>query len=575
MSSVYKAQNLVLNRTVAIKILSGNRNLNEQSLMRFQQEARAASQLDHPGIVKVHDFSVSTDQTPYMVMDYFDGNSISELISTDGPMDSYRAIDLILQACDALEHAHQKGVVHRDLKPSNIMVTRQKDGTELAKIVDFGVAKFLEEEHASAPHLTRTGEVFGSPLYMSPEQCLGKKVDARSDIYSLACVLYEELTGGPPFRSNNLLATMQMHIADPPPELTKERSDLPNGARLSSILLTALAKTPEQRFQSMRDFASALNEAALKPSSGMLGKLLTRLNIVRQVQGSNRNLPVVIVSLTAGVFVAITAFWAWQSNVALEELKSKSQSQALIARSREVESPNTIIKQVIVTPPKSKIWEPTDAQLIKFLTTYDPPRLDIEHGTNLTNACVPAIVKEPNLTILFLRKSNIDANGFKNITSGLKDQLTKLSLSGNRQLEPDDIRQIIGNCTKLVQISAQGIRTNDEVVASFAKFKNLNCLEISFSDITSRVFKRYPVNKSMTKIMMNNTSINAQTLHDVAQKFPMLSELHIRNTLITDRDLAALKTLPLKDLYVQNCRLSDKALSQLKQSIGPELRIVR
>ncbi|MCC7531426.1 MAG: serine/threonine protein kinase, partial [Candidatus Melainabacteria bacterium] len=296
MSAVFKAKNLVLHRIVAIKILVGNRNLDEQSLMRFQQEARAASQLDHPNIVKVHDFSVAIDHAPYMVMDHVEGKSIAEIIAAEGQMDAYRAIDLILQACSALEHAHDQGVVHRDLKPSNIMVAQLKDGREIAKIVDFGVAKLLEEEQAATPQLTRTGEVFGSPLYMSPEQCLGKKVDARCDIYSLACVLFEELTGAPPFRAENVLATMHMHINDAPPELTKIRSDLHNGARLSSILLTALSKNPEQRFNSMKAFAAALKEAALRPQAGIFRRLATHMNIFRKTQESNRHLPILIVT---------------------------------------------------------------------------------------------------------------------------------------------------------------------------------------------------------------------------------------------------------------------------------------
>lgn len=571
MSSVYKAQNLVLNRTVAIKILSGNRNLNEQSLMRFQQEARAASQLDHPGIVKVHDFSVSTDQTPYMVMDYVEGNSISELIANEGPMDSYRAIDLVLQACDALGHAHLKNVVHRDLKPSNIMVTQQKDGSELAKIVDFGVAKFLEEEHASSPQLTRTGEVFGSPLYMSPEQCLGKKVDARSDIYSLACVLYEELTGMPPFRSNNLLATMQMHIADPPPELTKERSDLPNGPRLSSLLLTALAKNPDQRFQTMHEFAGALKEAALKPASGFFGKLLTQFNIIRQVQGSNKQLPLFVVSSLALLIIVITTFWAWQSNQALQEIKTKVQSPEVSAI--PVEPPAELKPQRNASD--LMLGRPSQKVLIKALKAYDPPKIDIKTGININNEIVPYIIDNPNLKVLYIRNSRIDGEGFKKISKAIGKQLLRLSLSGNRMLQPKDMIEVLNNCPNLIHISAQGARTNDDVVAAFSKFKNLQRIEISWTDITADAFSKLPVMPSVRLLMINNTPINADTFHDISEKFPNLEELHMSNTRVTDADLTKLKTMHLKHLYVSHCRLTDTALDRLIRDTNPDLEIHR
>lgn len=564
MSAVFKAKNLVLNRIVAIKILLGNRNLNEQSLMRFQQEARAASQLDHPNIVKVHDFSVSIDHAPYMVMDYVEGNSIAEIIAAEGKMDPYRAIDLIIQSCDALAHAHEQGVVHRDLKPSNIMVTQIKGGIELAKIVDFGVAKLMEEEQASAPQLTRTGEVFGSPLYMSPEQCLGKKVDARTDIYSLACVLFEELAGVPPFRADNVLATMHMHISDAPPELTKIRTDLQNGARLSSLLLTALAKNPEQRFPSMKEFANALNEAALKPQSGLFGSFATHLNIFRKTKGSNRNVPILVISATAFLLLMGTAWWGWQSQQALETFKNREIPSPPVAMSPR---PAAGIAQ------KSLPEMPTDQQMTIYLKNNDPIELNIGNGINLTNAVAPLVSKEPKLRVLFMRSSSMDADGFKEITRSLGAQLDKLSISRNPQLKPKDIIEIFQNCTNLKHVAAQGVDTTDEVVASFGKFSSLQRLDISGKRTSSRALAGLPQMETVKHLMLNHTHADSKTIRIIAEKFPNLEELHMLGANLSSADLSPLYKLPLRNFWITADSISKKNLDKLQNAIGPGLHI--
>jgi eukaryotic-like serine/threonine-protein kinase len=551
MSAVFKAKNLVLNRIVAIKILLGSRNLNEQSLMRFQQEARAASQLDHHNIVKVHDFSVSIDLAPYMVMDYVEGNSIAEIITVEGQLDPYRALDLILQACDALEHAHQQGVVHRDLKPSNIMVTKGKNDSEVAKIVDFGVAKIMEEEQGSAPQLTRTGEVFGSPLYMSPEQCLGKKVDARTDIYSLACVLFEELTGMPPFRADNVLATMHMHISDAPPEVTKLRTDLPNGAVLSSILLTALSKNPDQRFQSMRDFSTALQKAALKPQT-RLGKILTLLNIFRKTKGSNRKLPMLTIIAASTILVGGASLWA------LHSLQEANKLQEVL----------TLKDEDVLMSARDKLEQ-------EYLLKAAPIRRDVQDGRKLTDGIVPFYLKEPQLQVLYLRHTKISGLGFDQLTKGLSKQLTGFSCSGNTHLMPNDLMKIVENLDgdRLNLLAMQSVRATDDVVAAFSKFKVLENLEISGSDITPNVFKRLPEMRSVKKVMVNDTAANDETLRDIAEKFPNLEGLHLRGTKVTDAGLRALKKLPLRYMSVSRTNLSEHALAELKAAIGSRLKI--
>lgn len=255
MGSVYQAYDMLMKRNVAIKLLHQDRNVSNETWMRFQQEAQATSTLDHPGIVRIHDFNVSEEHGPYLVMDLIDGVPLSLLIARRSVLPPNYVAEIISQVADALEHAHQKGIVHRDLKPSNILIVNDGAATPHARVVDFGIAK-LQNENGDDLKLTKTGEVFGSPLYMSPEQCTGKPIGPRSDIYSLGCVMYEALSGQPPFKGKNFAETVLKHTQEPPKPLAAE---LKTPSPLKKIMMCALEKRPEDRYQSMKILKKQIN----------------------------------------------------------------------------------------------------------------------------------------------------------------------------------------------------------------------------------------------------------------------------------------------------------------------------
>ena len=257
---VYKANHLLMDRIVAIKMLKAHLVTNPQSLKRFQQEAKAVSYLMHPNIVAVFDFGVSPDAQPYLVMDYLDGINLTELIEQQKHLEVQRSIRIFLQVCDALAHAHQKGVIHRDLKPSNIMLVKTKDQDETVKIVDFGIAKLMPWAEKEFQKLTQTGESFGSPVYMSPEQCLGEKLDIRSDIYSLGCLMYETLVGSPPHLGKHVLETMYKHLNEQPLPPSTIMHDPTFPGSLERIVLKALSKQPADRYQSMTELKTDLEQ---------------------------------------------------------------------------------------------------------------------------------------------------------------------------------------------------------------------------------------------------------------------------------------------------------------------------
>lgn len=258
MGVVYLARHQMMDRMVAIKMLQTELTQDENSVRRFQQEAKAASCLNHPHIITLHDFGIMPTGQPFIVMEYLEGIPLMDIVKRQGPIDPPRAVKIFSEVADGLYHAHNQGILHRDLKPSNIILTENDGNRDFVKVVDFGLAKLMPWSGKESQHLTKTGEVFGSPIYMSPEQCMGKQLKESSDVYSLGITLFEALTGKPPFRGSNSIKTASMHMTDSPPRFAEVRPDLQLPEGLEKVVMIALAKDPQERFQNMADFKDAL-----------------------------------------------------------------------------------------------------------------------------------------------------------------------------------------------------------------------------------------------------------------------------------------------------------------------------
>ena len=240
MGAVYRGHHLHLKRDFAVKVLHQDITRDPDIARRFEREAQSAARLEHPNCIQVTEFGATEDGTRYMVMQLLEGIELHDLIR--GPMEPLRALDLFLQILAGLEHAHGRGVVHRDLKPQNVFVSREPDGSEVLKLVDFGIAKLVSGEGAGEA-MTRAGMVFGTPLYMSPEQCLGVEVDARSDLYSAGILLYLMLSGKLPFVSDDPVTVIRMQVSQDPPPLPPSVPE-----DLGAIVARLLAKQREARF---------------------------------------------------------------------------------------------------------------------------------------------------------------------------------------------------------------------------------------------------------------------------------------------------------------------------------------
>lgn len=267
MGIVYKARHLLLDKVVAIKVLKEEYTSQSKIFLRFQQEARTTSHLSHENIASVHDFGLTEGGHPFIVMDYVEGVTLAGLIEQMKVLPEDVALSIFQQIGRALVHAHENNVIHRDLKPSNIILQKRASGEWHAKVVDFGIAKvMIESEDDHSPKLTQTGEIFGTPLYMSPEQCQGQKVDQRSDIYSLGCLMYECLMGKPPFSGDSTFALLMAQVSQPPAPFREANQTARLSDALERVVFRAMEKEPGDRYQAVKDLLNDL-EAVSKGSA--------------------------------------------------------------------------------------------------------------------------------------------------------------------------------------------------------------------------------------------------------------------------------------------------------------------
>ena len=255
MAEVHKGRDVRLGRDVAIKMLRSDLSQDPTSEARFRREAQSAASLSSPSIVAVYDTGeqlVAGVKTPYIVMEYVEGQTLRTLLSTEGRLLPPRALEIAAAVCTALEQAHANGIVHRDVKPSNIMLTPTGD----VKVMDFGIARALTTSNTT---MTQTSAVVGTAHYLSPEQARGEHVDARSDVYSTGCLLYELLTGAPPFTGDTAVAVAYQHVREDPVAPSAVEPDIPEA--VDAIVLYAMAKNPINRYQSAADMRADIERA--------------------------------------------------------------------------------------------------------------------------------------------------------------------------------------------------------------------------------------------------------------------------------------------------------------------------
>ncbi len=268
MGAVYLGQHVKMGRKSAIKVMTQSMAHDPDAIARFNREATNAARINHPNVCAIYDFGETPDGLIYLAMEFIEGESLSDVLEREGALPARRAATIFQQAADALQAAHDLGIVHRDLKPDNIMITKRRAGADVVKVVDFGIAKAVGGEEGQK--VTKTGLVVGTPEYMSPEQLAGDKLDGRSDIYSLALVLYRMLTGTLPFQADSAQEVMIKRLTDQPLPLNAAGSGTTFPDQLQAVMERALHRMPGERYASAaemaRDVTSAVGGMAAAPA---------------------------------------------------------------------------------------------------------------------------------------------------------------------------------------------------------------------------------------------------------------------------------------------------------------------
>lgn len=352
-SVVYKAKDLENDELVALKILHQYLIQKADTLKRFEQEAQLAILLEHPNIVKVRRFISEEGQQPILVLDYVEGETLASILQRETNLTLPRAWKLFIQISDAIEHAHQKGIVHRNLKPGNIIISKNDEGKEVAHITDFGMAKLLPSSGQEIQELTQKGAVIGSPLYMSPEQCLGRTIDGRSDVYSLGCLMYAVLLGRPPLKGDHIIDTMAKHVSEIPVSFNDACPQLNLPIQVQAIVFKSMAKKPEDRYESM----DALKLDLLRMQQGKKPKASTSVITVGAPPlsippKSNVELPSPIQSkLATGLLLALIVvslgFIGWVRKSKTSEADELISQQAKMNLTRRISglSPLALLRQ--------------------------------------------------------------------------------------------------------------------------------------------------------------------------------------------------------------------------------------
>jgi serine/threonine-protein kinase len=454
MGVIYKARQTVLNKVVAIKMLHPHL-VSTTAFRRFQVEGKAVGMLEHPYIISVHDLSITESGQPYMVMDFVQGLSLAQVIERDGPLSVERFLRIFDQICDALAHAHNRGVLHRDLKPSNIMLTR-REGQEEVRIMDFGIAKLIDGDDGpnGSNQLTKTGDTVGSPLYMSPEQTRGGKTDSRSDLYSLGCVMYETLTGAPPFSGTTSIETMMMHLNDKPVSLSqsllgKKKFD----PDLEAMVARLLEKNPDYRYRSMEELKTAI------------GRLQSGKALDRFTEKAPRLSNWQVGGIAAAICACVTAAFV----VILFSPSKKSITPEMPPSSSSSSSINEL----------STKQQKEDA--IKFAVRQQDPLLDltkIGSFRDIDDSDMALLGNATNANKLILSDAHIDDLGLEHIS---KLKLEKLGLRGT------DVKDLhaLKDMTTLQELDLERTFVNDaglKVVAHLTNLRELNLTKTGFSN---------------------------------------------------------------------------------------------
>ncbi|MBX9671018.1 MAG: protein kinase [Candidatus Obscuribacterales bacterium] len=525
---VYKAHDRNRNSTVALKFLMSDIR-NEKAFLRFQSEARTSSKLNHPNIVTVYDFGLS-DGTPYLSMEYVDGQSLECILETTKTITMELFCDIFLQISDVLAHAKNHGVIHRDLKPANIILYREIDGYWTAKVLDFGVAKRIYEQSAEEGRLTPTGDIVGSPLYMSPEQSQSGPITPNTDLYSLGCIMWQCLTGAPPFQGSSAMDTILMHQKVQPLKLhdvLKIKEPSPCMEALFVMIGRLLSKEPSDRpdleesvIPVLSNLANELAEdAAEQERTRRLAEQEEMLPIWTRVTGANRSTSAFRKNIVLYLVVALVAIVGWFS------------IEYCIKTFEKI--PDTYPDKISSYQAIPVMYEESDAER----------KTDQYKESTIENASASNSFKLPCIA---------DNDALKRIAK-IQPELQKLCIADSSTIN-DSAFALLAAFPKLLSLDLS--RTKVKTLAGIEKLRSLEVLELNTTDINDASLLRLKDLNQLVSVILSNCSITDKGVATISH-LKQIASLDLGRTDITDASIPHL--LKLEDLEV--VRITDNHLS--------------
>ncbi|CAN5493816.1 hypothetical protein BH11CYA1_BH11CYA1_12960 [soil metagenome] len=594
MGVVYLAEQMSLRKQVALKVLAPEL-VNEQSWRRFQAEAKILAPLNHSSLVKVYDLGIHEQKIPYYSMDFLDGQSLEEILSDDGPMPLKQTLSIFVDVLNGLAYAHRNGIIHRDIKPGNIMLCTA-GGDNVVKILDFGISKLVGPNAANLQSLTAVGEIFGSPFYMSPEQCAGSAVDARSDIYSVGCTLIEALSGFVPFEGEQFLETVLMHQEEEPPLLSDLNPDLKYPPSLDQVLAKSLAKRPLDRYQSAKEMALDLGRV-------LEGKTVSakpeRSSFVPAVESSASRRPArarasqrefdsvapshwLPIALAVGAILALTAVFAFMILGPTEKIAGSANS-ANSFNSVISEPASPAVTTDKATADKSTADKATEALpdtqidkiFIPISTVYDPAQ--DPHGSETDSAMFSTVFagegrglrrfKFPTDTVIgnigfsdgsFLQaaKGLVDFDldkklaFFPNVIVGRFPQYMKRFRAGDVKAVffwenacSDSVCEAVSSIPGVSEVRINGSkRLTANGLKVLKKFKELDSLSFASSELTGEDLAAADCWRQMRVLVWKN-AIKPQALLEKLQSSQHLTSLNLSSRKLTHSDYQLISKL--------------------------------
>lgn len=610
MGVVYLVEQTSLQKLFALKVLTPEL-VNQQNWLRFKAEAKTMASLNHPTFVKVYDLGIHDGKIPFYAMDYLKGRSLEEILAVEGQLSLTAAIDIFLEVATGLAYAHRNDIVHRDIKPANIMLCSE-NATSTVKVLDFGISKLIGSEASKMQSLTLAGEVFGSPFYMSPEQCSGSNIDSRSDIYSIGCTLFEALTGYVPFEGNNSVDTMLMHRDEPAPLLSDVLPNKKFPLQLEAVLATCLAKDPNDRYQSTAELVKDLEQIkrgkniddspALYQLDKLEDQIARRAMQRRENQDDASARPAADVAKTSLILatllisaIAGTAFYLFKPATKVDKPKETSTEQKIdfalgdqiLSPQRVADSKRLYYSKIINDGHNIEFTFPLEQSLGKIGLSENPRKLQKAQST-VTFPVGNAIYFYPNVTMFSTPEA---------FESFRDKDLFALAIPFELQ-ESYQLSKAMPSIAKLTSIrvlNLQGGILGDEEIADLNKMTNLEVLNVSSTNISGdgmATFKRLKELRKLycgfihnhTKLLqalqgsnkIDTLGLNAleQPLSEADAKLiatcKNLSYLNLEASITSDKVLPILATLPkLAYIDFHGCTISKKAITDFAKACLP------